>query len=399
VRVFTNDGSGTFEYSSDFSAPGYNQSSGWSNARETVFCDDEFGNQYYALYYYGEAYFSLTPANVTALAVGDLDGNGQPDIVVGTDRYTTGYASTDPTRIDFTTTPPYCNAAGNYTGYFYEYIPAVRVFFNDSGLTERSAQVLPLASVRGGTALPALHARDLALGDVDGDGSIDIVLTWDDPTTVSAYGRKSGTGTDSARVATRVLINDGDGFFSDDTADWLPSGSGSEFWQGNRLALVDIVGDSRRDLVLLDDEGPTATTSALRILRNDGTGTGFTDVSSSVLPALPSSPDDNFRGDALRVHDVDGDGDLDILIGASAGITDTSGDPLPATRFLRNDSGSFVLATGFLPLATADSGEAHDLLVFDDLESTTGAVLLLLTEGTPENSTDGESLRLFDWLE
>jgi hypothetical protein len=113
-------------------------------------------------------------------------------------------------------------------------------------------------------------ARDVALGDVDGDGDLDIVTA--NPT------------------ANCVWINDGMGSFTDSLQ---ALGTGNTL----RVALGDVEGDGDLDIV-----AGNASSQANRIWTNDGTGT-FTSGQG-----LGSS---NTYG--AEFGDVDDDGDLNIV--------------------------------------------------------------------------------------
>lgn len=114
---------------------------------------------------------------------------------------------------------------------------------------------------------------ELALGDVDGDTDLDIVMANED--------------------RDRLYLNDGSGKFRDATA-FPPDASVS--WA---VAMGDIDGDQDLDTVF-------ANTGQNRLCLNDGTGT-FTDVT---VVRFPEDSDDS-RDVALG--DIDGDGDQDIV--------------------------------------------------------------------------------------
>ena len=245
--------------------------------------------------------------------------------------------------------------------------------------------------------MPAFHSRDLALGDIDRDGDLDMVLTWDDPTTVSAYGFYAGS--DVSRVATRVLQNDGNAKFTDVTASWLPAASAPEFWQAGRVVLADLDGDVDLDLLLLHARTLGATPAsrpALRILRNDGATAGFVDVTTTAVPAATTALPDDWRGEALTVADVDGDGHPDVLVSTTETLRDGDGARLRSTRLLLGDGAlRFRRGDGFLPPVAVDSGEAGELLL-GDLEGADGLSLLRLSESSPATSPGGAALRAAD---
>jgi hypothetical protein len=175
------------------------------------------------------------------LALGDLDGDENTDIVVG--RYSTYY------WYDSTTTS-------------YQLLPAIRIFRNDGNayFTEDTAGFLPDTSFKTGSATTILSAAGLTLGDIDGDGSLDMLTTGQnvyyvyDPngTGYGVYGQIPA----GYRHATRLLLNDGSGSFTDVTADWFELPTGDDWLSGSCLELGDIDDDGDLDLVLGSETYP-----------------------------------------------------------------------------------------------------------------------------------------------
>lgn len=394
IRLFKNDGSGKFTQDEADAPP--------SAYAPGVVAVDPTG-AYFTVY--GTVFEA---GNATAMAIGDLDKDGAPDLALARDHYELRYVGIDPTKVNFTTTPPSVTTANiSYLTYF-QYRSATKIFKNDfahsKGFVNQTATSLPGVGDSNVAPVPCFQARDLALGDIDKDGDLDIVETWDDPTTVTAFGTYSGSGTDLPRVSTRVLVNNGSGHFTDATSSWMPAASSPEFWQGTRLALADLDKDGDLDLVLLHSVGtdafntkpPTFSKTALRVLRNDGTGHGFVDVTLAAIPALPGNGD-NFRGNALAVRDVDGDGWPDILVGTIESLADAAGNPVHATRLFRGGPGlKFTLDNAFLTSEQSDSGEVSDILL-GDLAGTTDPCVILLTVVPPLHSVNAENLRVLDW--
>ncbi|MFY9344843.1 MAG: VCBS repeat-containing protein [Planctomycetota bacterium] len=177
----------------------------------------------------------------------------------------------------------------------------------------------------GGLPTTPLVTRSLAVGDVDGDGYLDLVLTWS------------------------LLRNDGTGTFSDITASHLPPAPSAS---GNMVALAlgDMDGDGDLDLVV-------GVWGQDRLYVNDGHGV-FTDVTATNLPA------DTDVTRSIALGDVDGDGDLDIVCG-----NDRPSPPFGAqNRILVNNgvhSGVFTDATASLLPAVIDSTHAVALRDID----------------------------------
>ena len=125
--------------------------------------------------------------------------------------------------------------------------------------------------------------------DIDGDSDLDILITNENPFPFGPPGDFN-----------RILINDGSGAFTDETFTRLPVQS----VDSADIAAGDLDGDGDLDLF----EGNTGAQN--RVLINTGFGF-FTDETAARLPALV----DSTRKVALG--DVDGDGDLDAVVGNS----------------------------------------------------------------------------------
>ena len=160
-------------------------------------------------------------------------------------------------------------------------------------------------------AFPGTHSTmDVELGDVDGDGDLDAVFA------------------DFGQRGTRLFLNNGVGVFQDVTASNIPS-----VWMRRirGIELGDVDADGDLDLVVGSygyfGGGPT------RLFTNDGLGL-FTDVTSLQMPSVISNTADTALGD------VDGDGDLDLVLAEDDYWT------LGRNRLLLNDgAGTFTEVT------------------------------------------------------
>jgi len=168
--------------------------------------------------------------------------------------------------------------------------------FNDAGVFVDHAA----------TNLPNLHSNAGAarFGDVDNDGDLDLFV--------------SDGWVSSAPAPAHLYLNDGTGKFTEAPAGQLPSGAGS---QPIDFDLFDADGDFDLDL-LIDLHGTKS-----RLWINDGTGK-FTDT-SAMFPAqtgLKYGP---------VTCDVDGDGDLDIWV-------DNSGPNYTEQLLINDGTGHFT---------------------------------------------------------
>ena len=159
--------------------------------------------------------------------------------------------------------------------------------------------------------------QDLELGDIDGDGDLDLVVANED--------------------GNRLLLNDGKGVFRDETDARLPSGPEQETREAD---FGDVDGDGDLDLVLANVEFIEGKDPQNRLLFNDGGGV-FEDRTATHLPVDPVGTLD---GDLI---DIDGDGDLDLA---------TANWQEDARAFLNDGKGSFQRDEGVVATSAPVSG-------------------------------------------
>ncbi len=198
-------------------------------------------------------------------------------------------------------------------------------------------------------------SAEIRAADIDGDGDVDAILSGflaqplalrndgtglmvDDPTAfagIQATGRAELADIDLdgdidivTTVGNEVLINDGTGNFSDQTATRLDISR-----RATGASLGDVDGDGDVDLLVSrDDEELPAV-----LFLNDGTG-HFANAMRTRIPAHGGSPN------AIEVGDIDGDGQLDLVVGAHAGFAG------PAIQLLRgNGAAEFAEFDGGIP--------------------------------------------------
>ncbi len=199
------------------------------------------------------------------------------------------------------------------------------LLINDgSGFFTHDSAALPTSSFSG---------SDGDFGDVDNDGDLDIIFT---NSGTSAF----GTGID------KLYINDGTGLFSDETGTRLP---GVGVAQSIDCDFADIDGDLDLDLIMGHRDGRS------QLWRNDGAGF-YTDITLSNLP------NDGSGTYSVDPGDIDGDGDLDLMV--VRGSTD---------RAFRNDgTGDFFNVTAAVlpsnPFQDDNDGDFFDLDNDGDLD-------------------------------
>ena len=188
----------------------------------------------------GKRHLPMDSDSTQAVAYGDVDGDGDLDLVIGN-----GYHQN---RL-------YLN---NGTGTF----------------TDATASRMPVDND---------FTSSMALGDVDGDGDLDLVI---------------GNGGFSSGHQNRLYLNNGTGTFTDATASRMPVDGDYTY----SVALGDVDGDGDLDLVIGNGGQQN------RLYLNNGTGT-FTDATASRMPV------DNDTTLSVALGDVDSDGDLDMVLG------------------------------------------------------------------------------------
>lgn len=215
-----------------------------------------------------------TKYEVNSIAVGDINNDGKPDIVVGED------------------TEPGALVVGGHAG-------AISVL---------------LGNGNGGFGLPAnffagAPAKYMALADLNGDGLLDIVTD-------------NGVLLNSNSLI--ALMNQG----NPNGIGWVPQDYNFSAYNG--LALGDLNGDGRPDIVAMDDA------NTIHVWLNNGTG-GFTAGEvfggGGVYNPGPPSVIDN----AVALGDVNGDGKLDVVM--------ANGTSNSVSVFAGNGDGTFNTTT------------------------------------------------------
>ncbi len=216
-----------------------------------------------------------TPTLPHAIAVDDVTGDGLPDVVVGVGRQADAGA---PNRL-----------------------------YVQPGWVDRTANFPSHDAVTNG----------VALGDVDGDGDVDLVF--------------------ANELANRLYVNDGTGVF---TSTVLPGASGTK-----AIGLGDVDDDGDLDLI----EG--LQNRPLELFRNDGSGTFTTDFG-----AFPAAPTVNAR--SIRIVDFDGTGMPYVLVG------ENDAADKPRTMLFRS-LGTHFVSDGITDVPNDGSSDGRDLAVAD----------------------------------
>ena len=202
--------------------------------------------------------------------------------------------------------------------------------------------------------------QDLELGDVDGDGDLDLLVGNEDDN--------------------KLYINDGTGRFADESSDRIPLRDAPEETREGDFGDVD--GDGDLDILFanvqlfVDGADPQN-----RLLINDGTG-AFTDETAARLPA------DSARALDGDLVDLDADGDLDIIT-SNVTLPDDAASQR-AVRDVQNDGTGTFTAAAWLPASATGRGLDSEAADFNgdgrvDLYlSSRGTVDRLLFGRTPD---------------
>ena len=225
----------------------------------------------------------------------------------------------------------------------------------------------------------------LGVGDVTGNGRPDLYF--------ADYGGQAGLP-ESADMEDRLLINDGFGFFTDETAARLaPEMVDSTF--GTDADIADMNGDGFHDIIKNNSSGSGAPdsvlgeTPAVAILYNDGTGNfTFMDNVYTISPYM------------VEPADFTQDGRLDLIVvddGQDRYMTNTGNDVSGHAQFTTTavSGPNTQFFGGNLEIADLDGDGVLDVMIADvdtDLPGCSRQLVILEGQGTPPNISYGDPL-------
>ena len=182
--------------------------------------------------------------------------------------------------------------------------PSTRIYFNNGGTD--------IFSLSGSNQLTPIYNSAIGIADIDNDTDLDIMIT-------------GFTGT---QRITHLYTNNGSGVFT------LVAGTSFTTFTDGTIEFFDADNDNDYDVLLT---GITSSTQSSELYINDGLG------NFSIVP----DPFVDVRNSSTKIADVDNDGDMDVLLSGE----NINLNSIYTKLYLNNGSGSFTDANApFTPL-------------------------------------------------
>ncbi|KAH8062684.1 hypothetical protein JL722_3613 [Aureococcus anophagefferens] len=216
-------------------------------------------------------------------ALADLDGDGDLDLVVGDRFYGLFYYE----NVGSAASPSYTAARSSEWPYL--------------SLTEKTGTANPFEGIDVGTSTYDVGISDIApaLADLDGDGDLDLVVGdgYGGPPGALYYDENVGNATSPTYAAVTGTANPFDGMY---------------FWANSAPAFADLDGDGDLDLVVGEYDGG--------IYYYENVGSAASPSYAAVTGTANPFDGIDVGTSKLTFADLDGDGDLDLVVGAGDGV-------------------------------------------------------------------------------
>ncbi len=358
----------------------------------------------------------LSTSNPTSVAIGDLDGDGKPELVVGNGLYitvtvfrntSTSGAVSFAAKQDFTTgSNPHDIAIGDLDGDGKPELVTANYGSNTISVFRNTSSSGTVSFVAKQDFTTGAQPFSVSIGDLDGDGKQDLTVPNSGSTTVSILKNTSSFGMinfadkndlTTGSYPTHVAIGDLDGDGMPDLAvtnssstisvlrntgsfDAIAFASKQDFTTGSSnqgVAIGDLNGDGKPDLAAVNSHYQINTVS---VLRNTG---------SSGTVSFASKQDFTTGNYPIRVviGDFDGDGQSDLAVGnyndASVSVLRNA---IPRKPVMSSTSTDVINsgATVNIPL-TSNFASTYTWVAADN-PNTTGESLSLQTTSTLSNT-------------
>ena len=250
------------------------------------------------------------PGSSQTVDVYDVDGDGDMDTVFGnTDQTASTYYKdgsgkfieapnlSDPVGTAYEPEPPVTTAAGTLTSDG----TAGMVTNGEVFSYDEDAGWVKVDDL---LEFDTMATKDVEMADVNGDGLDDIVVVTENGTPNVVY------------------INDGTGRFPDPPTK-IGSQKGALSKEAEDVEVVDVNGDGVMDIVVANSDGPS------QIFYGDSASPG--DYSGVAGTPIPGTEDED--ASSIDLGDLDGDGDVDIVLGVVGG---------PNKAYINNGDGTFT---------------------------------------------------------
>lgn len=299
-----------------------------------------------------------TGAGPFSIAIGDLDGDGRPEIAVANNgslsmsilRNTSTVGSISfASKVDFAAGDhPYSIAIGDVNG---DGKPDLAVSNYVSNTVSVFRNMSSPGSISGSSFAAKVdfttgtNPTGITLGDIDGDGKLDVAVANEVSATVSVFRNISTSG--SIAFSSKVDF---------------ATGSTPEL-----IALGDVDGDGKPDIAVANNGG-----ASVSVLKNTSTSGSIT--SDSFAPKVNFTTGNGPFG--VAIGDIDGDGKPELVAGNNSGfvsvLRNTVGLPTPHITSFAPASGtvgSSVSLTG----ANFDASAANNIVYFGGVKASIGS--------------------------